>query len=445
MKVFVAGATGVVGWRTVERLVAAGHEVTGVARTGEKAALLRRLGATPVKVDLFDAAAVKDAVAGHDAVLNLATHIPSLTSAALPGAWSENDRIRNEASRNLVDGAIAAGASRYVQESICFPYPDRGDEWIDEDVPFDAPGFTRSVLEAERQAARFTESGGTGVVLRFGQFYGPDASHTRTLVQSARRRMFPVPGPSDAYTAAIQLDDAAAAVVAALDAPARAYNVVDDEPLTRREFSNQLGQAVGARPPRRLPAWFSRLGGAKTSLLARSQRVSNRRFKEATGWAPAYPSAREGWRAVVAGVPDDSPTGPWRLVRLLLGILAASSVLVGVWAEFFPRGFYDDFPGGGRHWVSADGPYNEHLIRDFGALNLALALVLIVAAVNLGPLLVRTAAAAALVYGLPHFVYHLRHLDVYDTGDQMANVLALALAVVGPALVLWLVRRPRHA
>ncbi|MDQ1374325.1 MAG: hypothetical protein QOJ09_1663, partial [Actinomycetota bacterium] len=116
MRIFVAGATGVLGRRAVARLVEAGHDVTGVARNEDKAALVRSLGATPVTVDLFDPAAVKSAADGHEVVMNLATHIPNLSRAAMPRAWAENDRIRSEASRNLVDAALASGAGRFVQE-----------------------------------------------------------------------------------------------------------------------------------------------------------------------------------------------------------------------------------------------------------------------------------------------------------------------------------------
>src|SRR5438094_5191554 len=135
MRVFVAGATGVVGRRAVNLAVGAGHEVTGVARNPEKAQLLQELGATPIDVDLFDAESVRRAVDGHEVVINLATRIPPLTRAALPWAWKETDRIRSLASRNLVDGALAAGAGRYVQESFAPIYPDCGSAWIDESVP----------------------------------------------------------------------------------------------------------------------------------------------------------------------------------------------------------------------------------------------------------------------------------------------------------------------
>ena len=139
MKVFVAGATGVLGRRAVPLLVAAGHDVSALARSDARASLLGDLGARPVRADLFDPESMRRAVAGHEAVCNLATHIPAPVRMARPGAWAENDRIRTEGSRHLVDGALAGGAPRYVQESIAFLYRDGADEWIDESSPVD-PG-----------------------------------------------------------------------------------------------------------------------------------------------------------------------------------------------------------------------------------------------------------------------------------------------------------------
>ncbi len=116
MRVFVAGATGVAGRRAVARLVAAGHQVTGIARSPEKASLLASLGARAVEVSLFDVGALRDAIGGHDAVVNLATKIPPLHRMSMTSAWAENERIRRVASGNLVDAAIAAGARVFVQE-----------------------------------------------------------------------------------------------------------------------------------------------------------------------------------------------------------------------------------------------------------------------------------------------------------------------------------------
>jgi nucleoside-diphosphate-sugar epimerase len=304
-RVFVAGATGVLGRRAVRRLVEAGHDVTGMARSDEKAKLLEGLGATPVRVDLFDADAVRAAVAGHEVVCNLATNIPPTAKATRGSAWADNDRIRREGSRHLVDAALAAGADRFVQESITFLYADAGERWIDEDHPIDAPAFTRSTLDAQVEAQRFAASGGAGVVLRFALFYGPDSHHTLDAVRLARRHLAATFGRRDAYMSSITTDDAAAAVVAALGAASGVYNVADDEPLTRRDHFDALARALGVRTPRFAPAVARKVGGSKTEMLARSQRVSNERFKKETGWAPDYPNAREGWPAVVAAIENE--------------------------------------------------------------------------------------------------------------------------------------------
>jgi hypothetical protein len=134
-----------------------------------------------------------------------------------------------------------------------------------------------------------------------------------------------------------------------------------------------------------------------------------------------------------------------RVIRAALAALAVVSLPVGLWAAVAPRGFYDDFPGGGRTWVAADGPYNEHLVRDFGALNLALTVVTVVALVTLGRAVVLAAAGAWIAYAAPHLVYHLRHLDVYDASDKAANVVALGLSLVLPVVILVAELRRRRA
>lgn len=115
------------------------------------------------------------------------------------------------------------------------------------------------------------------------------------------------------------------------------------------------------------------------------------------------------------------------VLRIGLAVLAVPAVVIGVWAAFMPRSFYEDFPGLGRMWVAPDGPYNEHLVRDVGELNLALALVTLIALVVLTPMLVRAVLAGWLVYSVPHLVYHLRHLDPFATDDQVSIIASLAL------------------
>jgi nucleoside-diphosphate-sugar epimerase len=154
------------------------------------------------------------------------------------------------------------------------------------------------VLNAEANAERFAQHG-TGVVLRFGMFYGHDAMHTKTQIRTAKTGFSPFLGPDEAYQAMIHLDDAGSAVVAALGSPSGAWNITDDEPLTRAQATAALTEALGKRRLRKAPSLLLKSGGATFASLTRSQRVSNKRFKDATGWAPRYANAREGLPAVV--------------------------------------------------------------------------------------------------------------------------------------------------
>jgi nucleoside-diphosphate-sugar epimerase len=308
MRIFVTGSTGVIGRRVVPTLLAKGHEVTAVARTPEARARLARLGAKAIPLDLLDRGAVREAVAGHEVVVNLATHVPAPERMLLPFAWRENDRLRRDASRNLCEAALAGGASRFVQESFGLVYADAGDGWVGERSRLRPVRYNRSILDAERAAARFAGHGGEGVVLRFAAFYGPDASHLRPILAAARRGWAALPGEGDAFLSSISHDDAASAVVAALRVPAGVYNVADDEPLRRREYFDLLAAALGVPPPRLLPPWVKLLGSAG-ELLARSLRISNWKLREAGPWAPRYPSLREGWPATVGALSEAAAAG----------------------------------------------------------------------------------------------------------------------------------------
>jgi nucleoside-diphosphate-sugar epimerase len=186
--------------------------------------------------------------------------------------------------------------TRLVQESFAPVYADGGDAWIDEGWPQRPARYNRTVLDAERSAERFAAAGGTGVVLRFAGFYGPDAFHVREMLELARRGWLALPGAPDAFFSSVSHDDAATAVVAALALPSGAYNVTDDEPLRRRDWAAALARAFDIATPRPLPRWLTRLGGSSAELLARSQRMSNRKLR-AAGWAPRYRSVREGFAA----------------------------------------------------------------------------------------------------------------------------------------------------
>jgi nucleoside-diphosphate-sugar epimerase len=301
MRIFVTGATGVIGRRVVPALVAGGHQVTAIGRSPEKRAALERAGARAVAVDLFDREARHSALADQQVVVNLATHIPPTSIMFMPGVWRETGRIRREASANLVAAALAGGAERFIQESFGLIYPDQGEAWIDESTPAQPLKFNRSVLDAEASAQRFTEGGGVGVALRFAGFYGPDSPQTFDMIRFVRQGFAPFPGPPRAYFSSISHDDAASAVLAALGLPAGLYNVVDDEPVIRQEFFGSLSAALGVAPPRFLPGWVQFFMGPVGETLGRSLRLSNHKLRAASTWAPRYPSVREGWPAVVQG------------------------------------------------------------------------------------------------------------------------------------------------
>ena len=302
MNVFVAGGTGVVGRRLVPLLVGAGATVSAVARSDAKAAQLKKQGATPVRVDLFDPAAVDAAVADHDVVINIATSIPSGMRILMPGAFSENARIRTEASQNLALAAINARARTFIQESFAPTYPDCGDEWIDESVTIQPTSYVRSVLDAESAAGEFSRSGGRGVVLRFSLFYGPDSSLTLDAVSSVKRGLTPAFGQAEGYMSSIWIDDAASAVFAALSVPSGPYNITDDVPMRRHEAFSLLAAELGVKSPRMLPRWVTGMMGSVVETLGRSQRISNAKFRQAANWVPKVPSLREGWKLLVSEI-----------------------------------------------------------------------------------------------------------------------------------------------
>jgi UDP-glucose 4-epimerase len=286
----ITGGTGVIGRRAVRELVAAGYDVTAVTRSPRGRALISALGARPVDADVFDEASLTRAFAGAGAVVNLLTHVPPAAEMGRPEAWEENNRLRKVASGVIARAAAAAGAQRFVQESVAFLYADGGGEWLDEDAPLEGAAVTAASLVAERNA-RAEFPGGT-VVLRFGLFIGPDSESTRVGVDGARAGTSPLAGERAAYMPTVWLDDAGAAVVAALRVPPGIYNVVDDEPPTRAEIDAALAAAVGRRaltPP-------ATDGGP----LGRSQRLSNRRLRELGGWAPKLRGGIDGYMAVAA-------------------------------------------------------------------------------------------------------------------------------------------------
>jgi UDP-glucose 4-epimerase len=284
-EIIITGSTGVIGRRAVRELLAAGHRVTGVTRSARGRERLESLGVRAVEADVFDETSLRHAFDGADAVVNLLTHVPSPERMGDPSAWAENDRMRTDASAAIARAAQAEGVGRLVQESIAFVYADGGEAWLDEDAEVAGGGVAASALVAEHNARELF--GVDSVVLRFGVFIGPDSESTLAAIEIARGGTSIAIGPPGAYRPTIWLDDAAAAIAAAMRVPAGTYNVADTDPATNAEIDAALAAAIGAKALRpRTP---------QDGPLARSQRVSNHRLRDASGWEPRIRAATESW------------------------------------------------------------------------------------------------------------------------------------------------------
>jgi 2-alkyl-3-oxoalkanoate reductase len=308
MKVFVAGASGAMGRPLVRQLLAAGHEVTGMTRREERAAQIRAAGASAVVCDVFDTAALESAVmaAAPEVVVHQLTSLPPrLDYKAKDDPLASTNRVRSEGTRNLIAAAKAAGARRLVAESVAFLYAPEGGWVKDEEAPLfhDSPapfgGAVEALADLERQV--IGAEGIDGVVLRYGWLYGPGTYFDRdgSQTEEALKRRVPIVGKGTGTFSFLQVEDAAAATVAAVERGAPGvYNVVDDEPTPMRDWVPVFAEAVGAKKPFRVPVWLARLiaGSAAADSATQLRGASNAKAKRELGWQPSYASWRQGFR-----------------------------------------------------------------------------------------------------------------------------------------------------
>ena len=293
MKVLLTGASGVMGRSTIEALHAAGHTVLGLARSSRAAAVVSARGAEPVTGDLFDAERVTRAMQGCDAVVNFATSVPIGFTMLVPGAWRSNDRIRSHGAAVVAAAAREAGVERLVQQSLSFVYADNGDEWIDEHSTIDLTRASEPVVVAEGEVDDFTRAGGVGVSLRFGQIAGPDGTTAWLLRRAKAGRPIGI-GARESWTHVVHADDVGTAAVAALTAPAGAYNV-GAEPVKRGDMADTFALVGGRKEGKFVSRATMWLGGQRLEMISRSQRVSSQRFCDRTGWHPQYPKLTPDW------------------------------------------------------------------------------------------------------------------------------------------------------
>lgn len=312
MRVLVAGATGIVGRHLVPLLAAAGHSVVGLTRTAAKAAVIRQLGAEPAIADGLDRAAIHRAVvqARPEIVVHEMTALTGVTDLRrFDRSFAITDRLRTEGTDHLVVAATAAGVRRIVAQSYCgWPYARTGGPIKTESDPLDPspPRAQRRSLAAIRhlETAITGAAGMTGIVLRYGTFYGPNTGMLLPAVlDEIRRGRLPLIGDGGGWWSFLHVEDAAAATLAAVERGAAGiYNIVDDEPVATREWLPALAQMVGARPPRRVPTFIARLlaGAAVVAMMTESRAGSNQKAKRELGWQPRHASWRQGFADVIA-------------------------------------------------------------------------------------------------------------------------------------------------
>lgn len=306
MKVLVAGAGGAVGVRLVPMLVGAGHEVIAMTRTAAKSELLRGLGAEPAIADGLDRQAVADVVmrAEPDAIVHQMTSIPASTSfRRFDRDFAQTNRLRTEGTRNLLAAAALVGSPRIVAQSFGgWPYVREGGPVKTEADPLDpSPPKGMGETLAAIRALEEDVLGAGGLALRYGLFYGPGTGFALDgeLTALVRRRQIPLAGSGAGVWSFCHVDDAAGAAVAALERGGPGvYNVCDDDPAPVATWLPALAEALGAKPPRRVPLWLARpaLGAPGVSMMTQIRGASNAKARAELGWEPRWPSWRHGFR-----------------------------------------------------------------------------------------------------------------------------------------------------
>jgi nucleoside-diphosphate-sugar epimerase len=306
MRVFIAGATGVIGRQLVPLLVREGHAVTGITRSPTRADWLRAVGATAALVDVYDSAALGEAVtaAAPEVVLHALTAMPARFIAKDERTYAATNRLRTAGTRHLLDAARAAGARRVVAQSASFITAPEGPRVLDEAAApyFQAPApfgaAIAAVLDLERQVS--TAEGIEGIVLRYGFLYGPGTTFAADGPTAAdvRRRRYPILGSGAGVFSFLHVADAAAITARALDHGAPGvYNAVDDEPAALREWLPIYARVLGAPAPFVMPRALARLlvGDVAVHYATTLRGAANAKAKHALGWEPRYASWRVGF------------------------------------------------------------------------------------------------------------------------------------------------------
>jgi nucleoside-diphosphate-sugar epimerase len=306
VRVFVAGASGAIGKRLVPQLVERGHDVVGAFRNPEHVERVRAMGAKPVVLDLLDAESVRRVVLDSkpEGIIHEATALSGkFDFRHMDRTFAQTNRLRMQGTDNLLAAAREARVRRFVAQSYAsYRYARTGSFVKSEEDPLDpSPPAAMGEIYAAMNYLDDVVTKSGGAALRYGGFYGDPVD---AMVESVRKRMFPLVGDGGAYASFIHLEDAAAATVLALEQDvAGIYNVVDDEPAPAREWLPYLAKTLGAKPPRHFPAWLARIFGGELAVMMGTElrAASNAKAKQELGLTLRYPSWREGFVATYSG------------------------------------------------------------------------------------------------------------------------------------------------
>jgi nucleoside-diphosphate-sugar epimerase len=314
MRVFVAGATGAIGRFLIPSLIADGHQVTGSTRSPGRAAQLERAGAAPVVVDGLDRAGVIEAVraARPDVIIHQMTSLAHLSSFRhFDRDFAVTNELRTRGTDYLLEAARQAGTRRFIAQSfIGWNNARTGGPVKTEQDPLDPDPLpaTRQAMAAIRHVEQTVpQAVPEGLVLRYGMLYGPGAS--APMLDVVRKRMMPVIGGGTGIWSFTEVTDAAAATaIAVTKGDPGLYNIVDDDPAPVSQWLPGLAGALGVKPPWSAPAWAGRLlaGGVGVLLMTQTRGASNEKAKRELGWAPSYPSWRDGFPAWVEAAGQES-------------------------------------------------------------------------------------------------------------------------------------------
>jgi len=297
MKVFIAGATGVLGRRLIKLLISKGHSVVGLIRSERGEQIVTSLGGESRRAELFDSDALAKAGEGCDVVIHAATSIPVKVRTS-PKDWEMNDRIRREGTKALTTCAGEIGARQFILQSVVWVARPSDGSFFNEDSPSNPDPITQSALDGESIARDASNRFGfKSCILRCGWFYSSDAAHTRQFGEGISKRMIPIIGSGDAIWSLLQIDDAARAFIKVSESnKCGMWHVVDDKPVTVGNFLSYFAEKLGAPRPRKLPVWLARIlvGNYATDFFTRSTRTSNLKIKNNFGWTPLYPTFKEG-------------------------------------------------------------------------------------------------------------------------------------------------------